>query len=215
MSDYVVFASDHPVTLRWTAPDGATLRQQARLHDISDKRLVIEVPWREKYNPPTVGGQVTAEAADAKGECLALFRGTVKTIASRQIEVRLDKSMDVVQRRAHPRARMPFGFHTAILQGEGGSRYFLAHPIDLSAGGVRILHRLPLQPGDRFRLIFRPRPGITVTVSSQVIVCQPVAGTGRGAGKPSYATRARFLDLSEMNQRFLTRYVGWLLANRN
>jgi hypothetical protein len=215
MSDYVVFASDHPVTLRWTAQDGATKLQRARLHDVSDARLVVDVPWRDAYNPPVIGVPVTAEAADAKGACLALFRGTVKAIASRQIDIRLDKSMDVVQRRAHPRARVPFGFHTAILHREEGSRYFLAHPIDLGAGGVRMLHRMPLEPHDRFRLYFRPKAGITITISAEVIECQAVASTTPGARKPNYATRARFVDLSEMNQRFLTRYVGWLLTLRN
>jgi hypothetical protein len=215
MSSYVVFASDHPVTLRWTAADGASLSQQARLHDVSDSRLIIEVPWREKYNPPVVGGHVTAEAADAKGDCLALFRGTIKSIASRQIDIRLEKSMDVVQRRAHPRARVPFGFHTAVLVSAEPPRYFLAHPLDLGAGGVRIIHRLPLQPGDCFRLTFRPRPGITIAVSAQVIESQPVKGSTQGRQKTTFVTRSKFVDLSEMNQRFLSRYVGWLLSNRN
>jgi len=215
MTEFVVFAADHPVTLRWTAPGGASLSQLALLHDVSDSRLILEAPRWEQYEPPAIGCHVTAEAADAKGECLALFRGTVKSIASRQIDIRLDTSMDVVQRRAHPRAQVPFGFHTAILLSEEGSRYFLAHPIDLGAGGVRMLHRLPLHPGDGFRLIFRPRPGITITVSAQVIESQPVKDPAQGRRKTTHVTRARFVDMSEMNQRFLTRYVGWLLSSRN
>jgi hypothetical protein len=215
MSDYVVFASDHPVTLRWTGSDGAGLRQQARLHDVSDTRLVIEVPWREAYNPPAVGGRVTAEAADAKGNCLALFHGTVKAIVSRQIDIRLDKAMDVVQRRAHPRARVPFGFHTAVLQSDEGPRYFLAHPLDLGGGGVRILHRLPLKRGDSFRLTFRPRQDIVLVLSAEVIESRPVAGSGKGDSRPTYMSRAKFTDLTEMHRRFLSRYVGWLLATRN
>jgi hypothetical protein len=215
MSDYVVFASDHPVTLRWTASDGASQLQQARLHDVSDTRLIIEVPWRETYNPPAVGGHVTAEAADAKGDCLAMFRGTVKSIVSRQIDIRLDKSMDVVQRRAHPRARVPFQFHSAILHTDEGPRYFLAHPLDLGGGGVRLIHRLRLQRGDRFRLVFRPKPGITLSLSAEVIQCQEAKDPTRGHQKTKFVTRAKFLDLSEMNQRFLARYVGWLISTRN
>lgn len=215
MSGYVVFASDHPVTLQWTAVDGARLVQQAQLHDVSDSRLVVEVPWREQFTPPLVGGHVTAEAADAKGACLALFRGTVKSVVSRQIDIRLDKSMDVVQRRAHPRARLPFGFHTAIRLSGNQSRYFLAHPLDLGAGGVRMLHRLPLDPGESFQLIFRPRAGITITLSAEVIESQPVAQAGRQASRPTYMTRAKFFGLTEMHRKFLSRYVGWLLSAIN
>jgi hypothetical protein len=215
MAGYIVFASDRPVTLRWTAPDGAGLSQRARLQDVSDSRLIVEVPWREQYNPPAIGGHATAETADAKGQCLALFRGTVKSIASRQLDIRLDRSMDVVQRRAHPRARVPFGFHTAVLLSAESSRYFLAHPLDVGAGGVRMLHRLPLRPGDRFRLTFRPRPGIMIAPSAQVIESQPVNGAARGPPGTAYVTRARFVDLPDSYQRFFTRYVGWLLSNRN
>jgi hypothetical protein len=215
MSDYVIFASDHPVTLRWTATDGATLTQQARLHDVTDSRLVIEVPWREEYHPPTVGFHVTAEAADAKGACLALFQGTVKTIASRQIDIKLDKSMDVVQRRAHPRARLPFAYHSAILSPESDPRYFLTHPLDLSAGGVRMLHRMQLKPGDTFKLFFRPKAGITLSLTAEVVDCMGVPPMDPNSKRPNYVTRAKFLGLTEMHQKFLTRYVGWLLANRN
>ena len=35
------------------------------------------------------------------------------------------------------------------------TRYFLAHPIDIGAGGIRFSHRLPLQAGDQFRLLLR------------------------------------------------------------
>jgi hypothetical protein len=215
MSGYVVFASDHPVTLRWTAADGTSLRQQARLHDVTDSRLVIEVPWREAYNPPAVGGHVTAEAADAKGACLALFKGTVKAIASRQIDIRLDKSMDVVQRRAHPRAQLPFGYHTAMLSGEGKPKYFLAHPLDLGIGGVKMLHRIPLKAGDSFKLFFRPKAGITLALDAEIIETRPVASNDPQSPNLNYVTRARFVDLSDLHQKFLTRYVNWLLAKRN
>ena len=215
MSGYVVFASDHPVTLHWTGADGANLAQRARLHDVSDSQLVVQVPGREQFHPPSIGGFVTAQAADAKGTCLALFRGTVKSVASRQIDIKLDTAMDVVQRRAHPRARLPFGFHTAILGSAEQARYVLAHPVDLGAGGVRMLHRLPLQTGDTFRLIFRPRAGITITLSAEVIECRPSPVPGGDGNRPTYATRAKFVELSEMHRRFLSRYVGWLLAARN
>ena len=145
MSGYVVFASDHPVRLHWTALDGASL----------------------------------------------------------------------VQRRAHPRARLPFGFHTAIHLTADRARYFLAHPLDLGAGGVRMLHRLPLSPGDTFRLIFRPRAGITITLSATVIESQQVVSSRRSAARPTYATRAKFFDVTDMQRKFLSRYVGWLLTSRN
>lgn len=215
MSGYVVFASDHPVRLRWTAADGASLVQQAQLHDVSDSRLIVVVPRREQFNPPSVGGHVTAEAADAKGACLARFRGTVKSIASRQIDIRLDTSMDVIQRRAHPRARLPFGFHTAIHLTGDRARYFLAHPLDLGAGGVRMLHRLPLGLGDTFRLVFRPRAGITITLSAEVIESRPVAPSTQSAARPTYVTRAKFVDLTDLQRKFLSRYVGWLLSTCN
>jgi hypothetical protein len=215
MRGYVVFASDHPVTLRWTAADGTSLKQTARLHDVSDSRLVIEVPCPEEYNPPSVGGHVTAEAADAKGACLALFQGTVKAIASRQIDIRLDKSMDVVQRRAHPRAQMPFGYHTAILSTEEKPKYFLAHPLDLAIGGVRLLHRMPLKNGDAVKLFFRPKAGITLALDAEIIDTRPVASTDPRSSKLNYVSRARFVALSDLQQKFLTRYVSWLLSKRN
>jgi hypothetical protein len=212
VNGYVVFASDHPVALHWTAADGVSLAQRAQLHDVSESRLIVAVPRHEQFNPPIIGGHVIARAADAKGTCLALFRGTVKAIESRRIDIQLDTSMDVVQRRAHPRARVPFGFHTAILVSDEQTRYFLAHPLDLGAGGVRMLHRLPLSSGDTFQLVFRPRAGITITVSAEAIESQIVAGSERGRAGPTYVTRAQFIDLTEMHRRFLSRYVGWLLS---
>jgi len=211
MSSYVFFASDHPVTLNWTGTDGANLTQRARLHDVSDSQLIVDVPGRERFSPPVVGGHVTAEAADAKGACLARFRGRVSAINSRQIDIRLDQAMDVVQRRAHPRARVPFRYHTAVLVTEEKRQFFLAHPLDLGAGGVRILHRLPLGPGDTFELTFRPRSDVTITLSAEVIESQRVASPQAGDPRPSYITRAKFFDLTPMHQKFLSRYVGWLL----
>ena len=123
--------------------------------------------------------------------------------------------MAVVQRRAHPRARLPFGFHTAIHRSADQSRYFLAHPLDLCAGGVRMLHRMKLSKGDTFQLIFRPRAGITITLSAKVIESQPVAQPGQAASRPTFMTRAKFFDLTDMQRRFLSRYVGWLLSTVN
>ena len=51
---------------------------------------------------------------------------------------------------------MPFGYHTAILSAEEKPKYFLAHPLDLAIGGVKMLHRMPLKKGDGFKLFFRP-----------------------------------------------------------
>jgi hypothetical protein len=214
MSEFVVFASEHPVTIRWTAPDGETLIQRARLSDVSDSRLMIAVPWREQYSPPIEGGQVTAEAADARGRCLALFHGTVKSVALRQIDIRLDRAMEVVQRREHPRARVPRGFQSAMLLSAEQSCHFLAHPLDLGTGGVRLLHRRPLQPGDGFQLTFRPRRDIALTPSAEVLESQLVTGPGGNGPTETYVTRARFFDLTDLHQRFLSRYVGWLLTNR-
>src|SRR5215213_1357025 len=211
MSSYVFFASDHPVTLHWRASDGTSLSQRARLHDVSDAQLIVDMPGREQRSLPCIGGHVTAEAADANGSCLARFRGRVASISSRQIDIRLDKAMDVVQRRAHPRARVPFGYQTAVLVSGGQSRHFLAHPLDLGTGGVRIFHRMSLVPGDIFELTFRPKAGITITLSAEVIECQRVAPSERGDSRPSYISRAKFFNPSPMHQKFLSRYVGWLL----
>ena len=214
MSGYVFFASDHPVTLRWTEADGTSISRRARLHDVSDAQLIVDVPRREQRSLPCIGGHITAEAADAKGSCLARFRGRVASISSRQIDIRLDKAMDVVQRRAHPRARVPFGYQTAVLVTGGQSRHFLAHPLDLGAGGVRIFHRMSLVPGDIFELTFRPRADITITLSAEVIECQRVAQPEQGDSRPSYVTRAKFFNLTPMHKKFLSRYVGWLLNAR-
>ena len=214
MSVCVLFASDHPVTIRWTASSGKTLIQRARLSDVSSSRLMIAVPWREQYNPPPEGSQVTAEAADARGRCLAVFRGTVSSVALRQIDIRLDRAMEVIQRREHPRVRVPRGVQSAVLLAGEQSRYFLAHPVDLGTGGVRLLHRMPLQPGDGFRLTFRPRPDIALAPFAEVLESRLVPGSGGDNSVQTYLTRARFFDLTDLHRRFLSRYVGWLLAQR-
>lgn len=212
MAGFIVFATDHPVTLRWQASDRSELVQRGRLHDVSDTKLIVNVPGRDEYAPPATGTVVIAEAADAKGQCLALFHGTVKSVQHREILIRLDRAMEIVQRRAHPRARVPFGLHTAILVSSDPARFFLAQPVDLGAGGVRIMHRLPLQPEDTFRLVFRPKPGIIITPTATVIESWSLPEKRvRGRTTTAYVSRARFVDLPSMYVTFFTRYVDFLL----
>jgi hypothetical protein len=160
-----------------------------------------------------VGRSVMAEAGDNNGTYLARFRGTVKTMESRLIDIHLDSAVDLVQRRAHPRARLPLSFNTAVLLEGGQERYFLAHPIDIGAGGVRIFHRLPMKAGDRFRLILRPRRDLVIKAEAEVIETGVIEypTPSRRPRPVAYSTRARFVDLSPSARDLLSRYVGWLL----
>lgn len=214
MADFLVFGSNNQITLRWNAVDGDHVSREARLRRVSDSRLTVLLPrLNDATSGLAVGRPVTAEAGDTNGTYLARFKGVVKTIESRLIDIRLDGAVDLVQRRAHPRARLPFSFNTAVLLSGAEKRYFLAHPLDIGAGGVRIHHRLPLKPGDQFRLILRPRRDILITPVAEVIESSVVERprTSRLQQPTAYATRARFIDLPPQYQGVLSKYVAWRL----
>jgi hypothetical protein len=214
MTGFLVFGSNNPITLRWRATDGDHISRDARLRRVSESRLTVLLPrLHDSSSGLAVGRPVMAEAGDNNGTYLARFKGVVKTIESRLIDIRLEGAVDLVQRRAHPRARLPFSFNTSVLLGDGEERYFLAHPLDIGAGGVRIYHRLPLKAGDRFRLILRPRRDLVLTPLAEVIESgvMEYPTPSRLPRPPAYATRARFVDLPDSYQGLLSRYVSWLL----
>ncbi len=214
MTGFLVFGSNNPITLRWRATDGDHISRDARLRRVSDSRLTVLLPrLNDASSGLVVGRPVMAEAGDNNGTYLARFKGTVTTIESRLIDIRLEGAVDLVQRRAHSRARLPFSFNTAVLLADGHERYFLAHPLDIGAGGVRIFHRLPLKPGDRFRLILRPRHDLVLTPVAEVIESSVMeyATPSRRPRPTAYASRARFIDLPQSYQGLLSRYVSWLL----
>lgn len=215
MSTRTVFVTNQPITLKWRAPTGTSFTQRALLQNVSESMLLIYFAYEGTYGPLPVGTAVSIEAPDANGAWLAQFRGTVTKFRGRQLEVHLDGAMEVVQRRAHPRAHLPFSFHSAVLLGPDTrpTRFFLAHPVDISVGGVRLLHRLPLSVDQRFRLHLRARGGITVAPIGCVLESKPVEPTpGHAYAVTTYVTRSRFEDTSSSYQQFLSRYVNKLLA---
>lgn len=215
MSGFLVFGANNQITLRWSADDGDHISRDGRLRRVSESRLTVLMPRLvDAASGLGVGRAVVAEAGDNNGTYLARFRGVIRTVESRVIDIRLDGAVDLVQRRAFPRARLPFSFHTGVLLTGQQRRHFLAHPLDIGAGGVRIQHRLPLKAGDRFRLLLRLRPDLTIAPVAEVIE-STVAEYQRPSRLPRptiHATRARFVDLPAAHQGWIARYVTWLLA---
>jgi hypothetical protein len=160
-----------------------------------------------------IGEQICAEAGDHRGGGLAIFRGSVRAIESRMVRISIDGGVDVQDRRRFRRAQLPFNFASAIHLSRDGTRYFLAHPVDLSAGGVRILHRIPFEQGERFRLLLRITKNTTISPVAEVIETweqkQPPTLKARAT---TYVSRAAFVGLLPHEQTLIRRYVMWLLG---
>ncbi len=214
MSSETMFLTNQPITVNWRSPGGESFSQRALLHNVSKSTLSVSFIYGGTYGPMPPGTNVRVEAPDANGAWLAQFAGRVARTRGRMTEIALDGAMEVVQRRAHPRARLPFSFTSAIVLSRDPVRYFLAHPVDISAGGVRLLHRVPLRVEDRFRLNLRPRDGVTVSPIGRVLETVPTENSAEGPGPVTYMTRSCFEDLGSSYQRFLFRYVGTLLQQQ-
>jgi len=216
MTDLLFFAADHPVMLCWTTAEGAEITRPGRLYTVSEAAVSVmlqrAVGGEEKL---AIGEQVRAEAGDPRGDQLAVFRGSVNAIESRLVRIKIDGGIDVQNRRRFRRAQLPFHFTTGILLEREKTRYFLAHPIDIGAGGVRFSHRLPLQAGDQFRLLLRLKRDLTISPVGQVIETweEPAPRTIRRQSK-TYISRALFLGLLPTEQTLIRSYVQWLLREK-
>lgn len=216
MTGGLLFTADHPVTLRWTNAEGAEVTRPGRLHRVSEAAVSVTlqqaVDGEEKL---AIGEQVRAEAGDPRGNQLAVFRGSVNAIESGLVRIKIDGGIDVQDRRRFRRAQLPFHFTTGILLARDKSRYFLAHPIDIGAGGVRFSHRLPLQAGDQFRLLLRLKRDLTISPVGQVIETweKPNPRTIR-RHSTTYISRAVFLGLLPTEQTLIRSYVQWLLRGK-
>ena len=156
MADSLVFGTNHPVTLRWIDEAGTEIGRRGRLHSISNNGLSIMLMQPlGAYDSLKCGDHVSTEAGEFHGRHLTVFHGSVVAIESRLVKVALSSGAEVLQRRRFPRARLQYRFATTVKLGDQVPRFFVAQPIDLSGGGVRLSHRLPLNEGDRFRLIVR------------------------------------------------------------
>jgi hypothetical protein len=159
-----------------------------------------------------IGEPICAEAGDHRGGGLAVFRGSVRAIESRLIKIKIDGGIDMQNRRRFRRAKVPFHFATAILLSREGTRYLLAHPVDISAGGVRILHRIPLEPGNRFRLLLRITRETTISPIAEVIESwEQQSAPGFRRRSNSYVSRAAFVGLLPHELTLIRSYVHWLL----
>ena len=216
MSDALFFTADHPVTLRWTNAEGEEVTRPGRLYRVSEAAVSVmlrqAVEGEEKL---AIGEQVRAEAGDPRGERLAVFRGSVNAIESRLVRIKIDGGIDVQDRRRFRRAQLPFHFTTGILLERDKTCYFLAHPIDIGAGGVRFSHRLPLKAGDQFRLLLRLKRDLTISPVGQVIETweKPTPRTIRRQST-TYISRALFLGLLPTEQTLIRSYVQWLLRGK-
>jgi hypothetical protein len=209
MTDGLFFTADHPVTLRWTSASGDEVTRSGKLHRVSESN--VQVMLRQAIvstDGLKIGESVCAEAGDQRGDGLAVFKGSVRAIESRLVKIKLDGDIDVQDRRRFRRAKVPFHFATAILLSREGTRYFLAHPVDISAGGVRIIHRVPLEPGNRFRLLLRIKRDTTISPIAEVIETweQPTP-TSLRRRSTSYVTRAAFVGLLPHEQTLIRSYV--------
>jgi hypothetical protein len=213
MTDGLFFTADHPVTVRWTSISGDEVIKPGRLHRVSESAVSIMLRQAvETADGLKVGEQICAEAGDHRGGGLAVFRGSVRAIESRLIKIAINGGVDVQDRRRFRRAQVPFNFASAILLGTEGTRYFLAHPVDISAGGLRMIHRVHLEQGDRFRLLLRIKRNTTISPIAQVIeTWEPKLPPTLRRRSTQYVSRASFIGLLPHEQSLIRSYVMWLL----
>jgi hypothetical protein len=217
MTDALFFTADQPVTLRWTSSDGAEINRPGRLHNVSESAVSVMLREAEDVDEKLeIGKKVSAEAGDPQGERLAVFRGSVNAVEASLVGIDIDGGVDLQERRRFRRAPLPFHFTTAIKLERDETRYFLAHPIDIGAGGVRFSHRLPLQAGDQFRLLLRLKRDLTISPMGQVIETweKPQSPMLRQQST-TYISRAVFMGLLPSEQTLIRSYVMWLLRPRS
>jgi len=213
----MLFNPNHPVTLRWIGGEGAEVERRGRLHKITQIGLSVmlqrPIQFEDKLK---VGDPVSAEAGEFRGLHLTVFRGSVQAIESRLVRIQVDGGIDVIQRRRFPRAKLGMKFATAIRLRSRQLRFFVAQPMDISGGGVRISHRLPLSVNDRFRLILRLDRETTVSPVARVVETweqkPPLHFRTR---TPVYVSRAVFVELSDRDRHLIQRYVFTTLKARN
>jgi len=215
MTDCMLFGDNHPFSLRWTPKSGRPIIRTGGLHRISEIGLTVRLrePLRHE-DAPHIGDPVRAEAGEFHGRHLNVFHGTVVSVNASLLRMRFDGQIDQVQRRRSPRIPMGHQFARARLIGDASERYFVVQPVDLSAGGVRIKHRVPLHVDDEFHLVLRLSKTVTVTPVAKVVQVwdhverhpgqhpfgkQPTAG---------YVSRARFTEISDRDRNFIARYVA-------
>jgi hypothetical protein len=88
----------------------------------------------------------------------------------------------------------------------------VAQPIDLSGGGIRLSHRLPLRAGERFRLIVRLTRKTMVTPIAEVIeTWEQPSRPSRWPQPPRFVSRATFVELSPRDRALITGYVAKVL----
>src|SRR3954452_13950842 len=166
----MLFQADHPVHLRWKSGQGQDRSSRGGLYRISETGLTVRLKSKpNEDNAPKIGERVRAEAGEFYGNHLTVFRGAVVSVDSGLVRIRFDGQIDEVQRRKYPRAAVSFLFATAKLLGEERKRFIVVHPIDLSGGGVRIKHQIPLEVGERFQLTLRLSRSVTLTPVAEVV----------------------------------------------
>jgi hypothetical protein len=90
--------------------------------------------------------------------------------------------------------------------------FFVAKPIDLSGGGARLSHRLPMKVGDRFRLIVRLTRNTMVAPIAEVIeTWEQAPGPFRWVQPSRFVSRAIFVELTPRERHLITGYVAKVL----
>jgi hypothetical protein len=209
MVEWVLYRAHHPVTVRWDDPSGIEKAQAGQLRRISQSSMSLLLDRSvDRDASPRVGSRVRVEAGEYRGLHLTVFHGAVVSVGSHIVDVRLTGQSDQVQRRRYLRAQLPSHSATAILTTRDPGRYFLVQPVDVGQGGVRLRHRLPLVPGDRFRLVLRLVGQQKVTPLAQVIeTWEEASASAHSPHAPMRVSRATFVDLSSADSAMIARYV--------
>ena len=166
---------------------------------------------------PRIGDRIRAEAGEYHGHHLTVFNGAVVSVDAGLIRIKFDGTVDQVQRREYPRAAVSYLFATAKLMEAERKRFFMVQPVDLSGGGVRFRHRVPLTVGDHFELTLRLSRSVTLTPVAEIVEVWNQSERRPGQhpmGKqqdPRYVARARFTDISDHDRDLIRRYVAALI----
>jgi hypothetical protein len=210
----MLFTAHHPVTLRWTGQAGDEVSRRGRLHRISQVGLSVMLPRPiGRDDALRIGDPVSAEAGEYSGRHLTVFRGSVRAIESRLVRIQVDGGIDVVQRRRFPRAKLGPFFASAVRMRFNKPKLFVAQAVDISGGGVKIRHRLPLVANDTFRLILRLDRTTTVIPTARVVETWELKSQHASRNKV-YVSRAQFVEVNERERHQISRYVFAVLQAR-
>ena len=195
--------------LCWETPEGAPAALFGVLREQRGAELVLgpTEAWPADLPPPTQPVELRLYASDGLHQAPARVVGTVEGEGLRLALSGLDQRF---QRRRFERARLGFRPAAAALLGAAGepALTFLARVVDLSAGGLRFICPVAVQPESRvvLRLVLEDDGPLLVT-ARVIRVSQDGSSSDAASGALLHAAGSEFEGLEPPERSRLFRFV--------